>query len=77
LLFSYTVIVEYVFAYPGLGYQLYDSIVNRDQLLAETLAVLFAGAVIFSHWSADVATLFLNPKARERVALGTTGRSDA
>jgi ABC-type dipeptide/oligopeptide/nickel transport system permease component len=72
LIIGYTVIVEVVFRYEGLGYQLVQSIQNRDYPLAQTLALLFTALVIFSNLLADIAHHFVDPRIRERGLVGGT-----
>jgi oligopeptide transport system ATP-binding protein len=64
---GYTLVVEVIFRFEGLGYQLVQSILNHDYLLAQTLALLFAAAVIFSNFAADVGHRLLDPRVREQV----------
>ena len=66
-LLGYTLIVETVFRYEGLGYQFVQSIINRDYALAQTLALLFTALVIFFNFLADVAHQLIDPRVRERV----------
>jgi peptide/nickel transport system permease protein len=72
LIIGYTLIVEVIFRYEGLGYQLVQSISNRDYPLAQTLALLFTALVIFSNFLADVAHQFLDPKVRDRTSRAGT-----
>jgi len=66
LILGYTLIVEVIFRYEGLGFQLVQSIQKRDYALAQTLALLFTALVIFSNFLADVAHQFVDPRVRER-----------
>jgi ABC-type dipeptide/oligopeptide/nickel transport system permease component len=65
LIIGYTLIVEVIFRYEGLGYQLVQSITNRDYPLAQTLAFMFTALVILSNFLADVAHQWLDPKVRQ------------
>jgi peptide/nickel transport system permease protein len=68
LVLGYTLIVEVIFRYEGLGFQLVQSIEKRDYALAQTLALLFTAIVILSNFLADVAHHLIDPRVRERAA---------
>ena len=55
-LLGYTLIVETVFRYEGLGFQLVQAITNRDYALAQTLALLLTAVVILFNFLAESAT---------------------
>lgn len=58
------IIVESVFAYPGLGRLLLTSIQNRDVPLLQALALLLASAYAISNLIADLSYAALNPRVR-------------
>lgn len=58
------IIVESVFAYPGLGRLLLTSIQNRDVPLLQALALLLASAYALSNLIADLSYAALNPRVR-------------
>lgn len=58
------VIVERIFAYPGLGSLLVDSISLRDAPLIEASVLLISGAYILANLVADVGVVLLNPRLR-------------
>jgi ABC-type dipeptide/oligopeptide/nickel transport system permease component len=66
-LLAYTMIVEVIFRWPGLGYQLVQSILGRDYTLAQTLALLLTCAVIVFNFLADVGQHYADPRVREGV----------
>jgi len=66
LVLGYTLIVEVIFRYEGLGFQLVQSIQKRDYALAQTLALLFTAIVIMSNFLADVVHQLVDPRVRER-----------
>lgn len=66
LILGYTLIVEVIFRFEGLGFQLVESIQNRDYALAQTLALLFTALVIFSNFLADIGHQVVDPRVRER-----------
>ena len=69
LVLGYTLIVEVIFRYEGLGFQFVQSITKRDYALAQTLALLFTAIVIFSNFLADVAHQLVDPRVRDRARL--------
>ncbi len=58
------IIVESVFAYPGLGRLLLTSIQTRDVPLLQALALLLAAAYAISNLAADLSYAALNPRVR-------------
>jgi peptide/nickel transport system permease protein len=63
-LLGYTLIVETIFRWPGLGYQLVNAVLKRDYTVAQTLAILLTAAVIFFNLLADVAQQWADPRTR-------------
>ncbi len=58
------IIVENVFAYPGLGQLLLSAINNRDVPLLEALALLIAATYAMSNLVADLSYAALDPRIR-------------
>jgi ABC-type dipeptide/oligopeptide/nickel transport system permease component len=63
-LLGYTLIVEVIFRWPGLGSQLVNSVLKRDYTLAQTLAILLTFAVIVFNILADVGQQWADPRTR-------------
>ena len=61
-----SIIVEQVFALPGLGRLLLSSIGNRDFPVAQCIVVIIAFVVIFMNYLADVITQYVDPRVRLR-----------
>lgn len=59
------VIVEMVFAYPGLGQLMINSISYRDIPTLQSCAMVVGASYILANLAADLAYLYLNPKTRE------------
>ena len=59
------VIVEMVFAYPGLGQLMINAISYRDIPTLQSCAMVVAAIYILANLAADLAYLYLNPKTRE------------
>jgi peptide/nickel transport system permease protein len=66
-LLGYTLVVETIFRFEGLGYQLVQGIIHRDYALAQTLALMFTAMVIFFNFVADVAHQLIDPRIRDRI----------
>ncbi|WP_427019117.1 ABC transporter permease [Pseudarthrobacter sp. P1] len=58
------VIVEYLFRFPGVGFQLIDAVTNRDMPVVQALAIIIALFYVVVNLFADVVTLAANPKVR-------------
>ena len=58
------IIVENVFAYPGLGQILLDSILTRDVPLLQASALIIAATYTVSNLAADLSYTFLDPRIR-------------
>lgn len=59
-----SIIVEQVFALPGLGRLLVSSIANRDFPVALCIVVIIAFVVVFMNYLADVITQYIDPRVR-------------
>jgi len=59
-----SILVEYVFNYPGLGYQLYNAVQNTDYPLMQALFMLFTVAVLVALLVCDFAIAWLDPRVR-------------
>ncbi|GAA1934384.1 ABC transporter permease [Nocardioides marmoribigeumensis] len=58
------VLVEYVFAYPGVGGALVDAVDNQDIPVVQFLALLAAVLYVTLNLAADVISILLTPRAR-------------
>ncbi|MCE8009320.1 ABC transporter permease [Aestuariivita sp.] len=58
------VVVEVVFAYPGMGQYLVDAVVKRDVPVVLTCGVIFAAVYIVLNIIADVVSILANPRLR-------------
>lgn len=58
------VVVENVFAYPGVGNLLVDSISLRDAPVIEAATLIVSGIYILANLLADMAAMLLNPRLR-------------
>jgi peptide/nickel transport system permease protein len=58
------VIVERIFAYPGIGNLAIDAVINRDFPLIQGLVLLFGLIFILVNMGVDLAVAALNPRLR-------------
>jgi peptide/nickel transport system permease protein len=58
------VVVEYVFAYAGIGAALVDAVHNRDFPVVQALAMLIAAVYVVVNLLADIATILVSPRLR-------------
>jgi peptide/nickel transport system permease protein len=61
------VLIEYVFAYPGIGSALQDAVVNHDVPVVQALAMVIAAVYVILNLIADVATILVTPRLRTRL----------
>jgi peptide/nickel transport system permease protein len=61
------VIVENLFAYPGVGNGLVQAITSRDNATVESLTLLLAAVYVVGNLLADLFTLLVTPRLRTRV----------
>ncbi len=59
-----TVIVERIFAYPGIGNMAIDAVINRDLPLIQGLVLIFAVIFIAINIAVDLLVALFNPKLR-------------
>jgi peptide/nickel transport system permease protein len=64
LLVGGSVLVETIFAYPGLGAMLSGSVTNRDGPVVEGVGMLIATVLVFAYTLADLLLIVLIPKLR-------------
>jgi peptide/nickel transport system permease protein len=58
------VIVEYVFAFPGIGLQLVDSVQNRDMPMVQAICLIIATVYVVANLTADILTILVSPRLR-------------
>lgn len=65
-LFGGAVIVETIFAWPGMGRLMYDSLLKKDFPVLQGLILIFALCTVISNMLGDFAAVWLDPRiARE------------
>jgi peptide/nickel transport system permease protein len=63
-LLGYALIVEVIFRWPGLGYQLVHSILQRDYAVTQSLVLLLAAVVVISSTIGDLLLAWVDPRIR-------------
>ena len=56
------VVVEVVFAYPGIGRLMVDAVVSRDVPVVQGCAIIFAAVYVLLNLSADIIGIVTNPR---------------
>jgi peptide/nickel transport system permease protein len=62
------VIVETVFNYPGMGFQLVDSVRNHDIPMVQALSMIIAAIYVGVNLVADLLSILLTPRARTAIS---------
>ena len=65
-LLSGIIVVEKVFAYPGLGLVLINAVEKREVAVVQAVSLIAAVIVISMNLLADAAVMALDPRARSR-----------
>jgi ABC-type dipeptide/oligopeptide/nickel transport system permease component len=63
-LVGYSLIVETIFQWPGIGYLLVDAVVRRDYPVAQFFSLLLVAVVVGANLLADVAYGVVDPRIR-------------
>jgi peptide/nickel transport system permease protein len=61
---GYTLIVETIFRWPGVGFLLVDSVLRRDYPVAQFFSLLLVFFVVLANWLAEIAYGFADPRIR-------------
>jgi peptide/nickel transport system permease protein len=65
-LLSGTVIVEVIFAWPGIGQLFYSSILRADYQVVQAIVMLFTALVIIANIVTDLTYAVIDPRIRLR-----------
>ena len=60
-----SLLTELVFAYPGVGFELYNAVTNLDYSLAQGIFLVISLAVLISNFLADLIYVWLDPRIRQ------------
>jgi peptide/nickel transport system permease protein len=63
---SGAVVVEYLFAYPGVGSALVDAVNNRDLPVVQGICLFVAAFYVVINFCADAVTIAASPRLRIR-----------
>jgi peptide/nickel transport system permease protein len=66
LLIGGTVLVELIFAYPGIGNMLYGAAINRDLPLMQGITIVFAVIFVVLNILIDLSYAAINPRVRQQ-----------
>src|SRR4029077_19962861 len=58
-----TVLVENIFAWPGLGTTLVQSVAQKDYPTVQAVAVVFGAVVLLANFAVDLALGFIDPRS--------------
>ena len=58
------VVVEYLFAFPGIGSLLVDSVANRDMPMVQAICLIIAAVYVIANLTADILTILVSPRLR-------------
>jgi peptide/nickel transport system permease protein len=67
-LLGYTLIVEVVFRWPGVGFLLVDSVIRRDYPVAQTLSLVLTITVVLGNFLANLLYAAVDPRVRAGAA---------
>lgn len=59
-----TVVIESIFALPGMGQLLVRAIFSRDYMVVQGVAMVFACATVLVNFIADIATVAVDPRVK-------------
>jgi peptide/nickel transport system permease protein len=65
-LLSGTIVIETVFAWPGVGRLLFQSIGQRDYVVVQAVVTLGAVVVVLANLATDIAYAYIDPRIRYR-----------
>ena len=63
---SWSVLVEVVFGWPGLGLTLWYAVLNRDYPILMTVFIVISFMTVLGNLMADIANIMLNPRISAR-----------
>ncbi len=66
---SGSLLTEIVFAYPGIGYLLYNAVINEDFPLMQGIFLIIVVCVVLANFVADLAYVLFDPRVRRGTAV--------
>ena len=65
-LLSGTIVIETIFAWPGLGRLFFDSVIRLDYQVVQSITLILAALVVFGNLVTDVVYAYIDPRIRLR-----------
>jgi peptide/nickel transport system permease protein len=62
---SGSIIMEIVFSYPGIGYELLQAVQNNDYALMQGIFLVITIAVLAANFVVDILYVFIDPRTRQ------------
>ncbi|MCH7667794.1 MAG: ABC transporter permease [Acidobacteria bacterium] len=62
---GYSLVVETIFGWPGIGQVLVNAVLRRDYPVAQFFSLILITIVVLSNWLADVGYTIVNPRMRK------------
>lgn len=62
---SGSIIMEIVFSYPGIGYELLEAVQNNDYALMQGIFLVITIAVLAANFIVDMLYVFIDPRTRQ------------
>ena len=62
---SGSIIMEFVFSYPGIGYELLQAVQNNDYPLMQGIFLVITIAVLAANFIVDMLYVFIDPRTRQ------------
>lgn len=63
---SGTIVIETVFAWPGLGRLFFDAIVQKDLQVVQAIVLMLTGIIVIANILTDLTYAFIDPRVRIR-----------
>jgi peptide/nickel transport system permease protein len=63
---SGTIVIETVFAWPGLGRLFFDAIVQKDLQVVQAIVLLLTGIIVIANIITDLTYAVIDPRVRIR-----------
>lgn len=60
-----SIVTEIVFSYPGVGYEIYNAVLNTDYPMMQGILLVVTFTVLGANLLADIAYVILDPRARK------------
>lgn len=64
-----SLLTEIVFSYPGVGYLLYNAVINEDYPLMQALFLIIVVCVVVANFIADLVYVLIDPRVRREGAV--------